>query len=414
MITFIVNSLTDKIYNMINSLNNMKISYQIVSLSDDGFLPQHITSPYQYFLSNCITEQPAEKRLHYNCLNIPEFWSIRVDGLNGAVYSMGHKKAEIYFTEPIENRNVHHVEWFTENNRVYKVDFYNKYGQKWKCEFFGQDGSIETVSYYAKQQEIIVEYPCNQVFTLLDKGKTTGFFSSFDDFFLYYMKEANIKSEDCFYVVQQPEELQSNLFKRLLPLIKRVVFFDPATRYRFNTEFDRDGIMFYSLPDAPYKSDFHNEALILTASDQLESINELTSCLPDTIFHIGANTQVSDKLLKLGEKPNVNIYPQISPEKRQELWQRCAFYLDINHYREIYDALNCAQKNNLLIIGFEDTLHNSELVLEECVIPSDNVESMIELIDVLSKNNEYYLHLVQAQYRRVLEFMDYANQVEGR
>ena len=69
-----------------------------------------------------------EKDRYYAFIDIPQYWSVRADGLNGAIYDNKTKKANIYFKNPIEKRMVSRVEWIDRNNIVYKVDYYNKYG----------------------------------------------------------------------------------------------------------------------------------------------------------------------------------------------------------------------------------------------------------------------------------------------
>ena len=107
--------------------------------------------------------------------------------------------------------------------------------------------------------------------------------------------------------------------------------------------------------------------MILTASDQVEHVEDLIRGLPDMMFHIAANTQVSDRLGRLAELENVRVYPQISGQDLAGLWDICDFYLDINHYREIYNAVSTAHEKNLVILGFRDTVHHRELMADVCI-----------------------------------------------
>lgn len=59
------------------------------------------------------------------------------------------------------------------------------------------------------------------------------------------------------------------------------------------------------------------------------------------------------------------------------MWNRCSYYLDINYFREIHNAVDSAHQKNLLIMGFENTLHRRELTTEECVFPRQNHEKFI-------------------------------------
>ena len=89
------------------------------------------------------------------------------------------------------------------------------------------------------------------------------------------------------------------------------------------------------------KSKFgRKEAFIITESDQLEYIEQLINDFPEITFHIAASTIMSDKLTRLDINNNVELYPCITEQKRKELFERCDIYLDINHYRELYNAVN--------------------------------------------------------------------------
>ena len=142
--------------------------------------------------------------------------------------------------------------------------------------------------------------------------------------------------------------------------------------------------------------------MILTASDQIEKLEELAQELPEVIFHVAAHTQVSDKLYKLAERENVKVYPCISGAGLKDLWDKCDFYLDINHRREIDDAVNDASQRNLLILGFENTLHHREIVVEECVFLAEDYGKMVLGIKSLLKDTGLMARtLLQQQEKRM-------------
>ena len=92
-----------------------------------------------------------EKDRYYAFIDIPQYWSVRADGLNGAIYDNKTKKANIYFKNPIEKRMVSRVEWIDRNNTVYKVDYYNKYGYKY-CSENVRDGNVISREFYENRQ----------------------------------------------------------------------------------------------------------------------------------------------------------------------------------------------------------------------------------------------------------------------
>lgn len=80
---------------------------------------------------------------------------------------------------------------------------------------------------------------------------------------------------------------------------------------------------------------YQNEALICTNSDRIEGCEELITALPNMRFHITAITEMSSKLMRLEQYPNVMLYPNVRMKKVDELFQLCDYYLDINYESEI-------------------------------------------------------------------------------
>lgn len=111
---------------------------------------------------------------------------------------------------------------------------------------------------------------------------------------------------------------------------------------RYRSLGGKNGFRFYAIPEYYPVNEAKGEALILTRYDQVEKIEELIRELPEVTFHIGANTLMSDKLMNLEKQGNVKLYHGLSQTTLDELWEKCDFYLDINLYGEIRDAVNVA------------------------------------------------------------------------
>ncbi len=124
------------------------------------------------------------------------------------------------------------------------------------------------------------------------------------------------------------------------------------------------------------------------------------------MFHIAAHTQVSDKLRGLAELDNVKVYPQISVQNLNMLWNTCDFYLDINHYREIYDAVDTAHMKNMLIMGFDNTAHHRELMAGECIYAEDEGEKMVSAIKELKGNPAMVEELLKRQQKKKEEIRE--------
>ena len=143
--------------------------------------------------------------------------------------------------------------------------------------------------------------------------------------------------------------------------------------------------------------------MILTASDQIEQIEYLIGELPEMRFHIAAHTQVSEKLYKLEGSGNVKVYPQISRQDLDMLWDTCDFYLDINHYYEIYDAVNAAHTRNQIILGFGNTVHHRELLAEEGIFAGTEKEKMVRAIKELMEDPVRVQELLDRQQEKKQE-----------
>ncbi len=49
-------------------------------LKDDGFLPDHVLLPYEYFVYGAPHEVPKKRELYYDFIEVPAFWEIRAAG----------------------------------------------------------------------------------------------------------------------------------------------------------------------------------------------------------------------------------------------------------------------------------------------------------------------------------------------
>ena len=228
----------------------------------------------------------------------------------------------------------------------------------------------------------------------------SGFFNSHVEFARHYLAEIR-RDETCVVFVQDEQMLEIlDIKSDGEQTWDYACFPNEDLLNKYAGLGGRNGFRFYSIPRHYPENEAGREALILTMSDQIERIEDLTSELPEMTFHIAANTLVSDKLNRLGERENVNIYPCVSREKLDELWNRCDFYLDVNHWREIYDAVNVAHQNNLLIVGFENTMHHPELLVKGCKFLERDYKKMVLVIKYVMRSPELMQKLLLVQQRK--------------
>lgn len=374
-------------------------------LGDDSFSSYDGLSLYDYYLYGKGKEIPEEKSLHYNFIEVPPYWEIRSAGWRGAIYDMGCKKADVYFSQ--DSNNAQRVEWSTESGWIYKVDYYNKYALKYASEFRDKDGNVESKAFYSREnREVLIEQPQNDVVYLLENGGVKRYFTSYSEFIEYFFQETGLKGERVFFV-QDKEGLRLAALRSDGESIWRTVLFQRADLLnQYVAMGGTNGRYFYAVPEEYPDNGASGEALILTRSDQLEGIEQLIQELPEVHFHIAANTQVSDKLHRLGERQNVRVYPQISQRDLEMLWNRCDFYFDINHYLEYVNAIDTAHRENLLIMGFENTLHRRELVNPECIYAPSEIQRFADEVRELIGHPEWVEERLRGQQARKREAME--------
>ncbi|WNW28198.1 hypothetical protein RP299_06435 [Lactobacillus johnsonii] len=131
----------------------------------------------------------------------------------------------------------------------------------------------------------------------------------------------------------------------------------------------------------PRSNKMRPKALIFTNSDQIEKLKELVTGMPQIHFTIAAITEMSDKLLSFDKYSNVTLYPTVKPKRIKALIKENDFYFDINYGNEILSAVRAAFEQNMLIIGFKDTLHNPQFIAPENVFEADQIEQIKDLVD---------------------------------
>lgn len=342
-----------------------------------------------------------EKDRYYAFIDIPQYWSVRAEGLNGAIYDNKTKKANIYFKNPIEKRMVSRVEWIDRNNIVYKVDYYNKYGYMYCSENVG-GGNVTVREFYDRNGDIkVLEQTGPKTYTTFGTRISPKSYRGFADYLEAYLKYNKIYDENIW--LTSDEILNKFAWDygnfKISYLPQNRLNSDLTVITQTNTAFrilcsEEQQVNWYK-ENSNYKCDrlysyFENnelkfekkEALTITESDQLEYIEQLINDFPEITFHIAASTIMSDKLTRLDINNNVELYPCITEQKRKELFERCDIYLDINHYRELYNAVNEAMVNNMIILAFDNTAHSKELYPMGNIFESSNYVKMKETLKI--------------------------------
>lgn len=394
------------------SLLKSGYNHTTIVLNDDGFLPEDVTSPYLYF-TGYDNSQP-QTPLYFNQLEVPNLWEIKADNISGGVWDYDMKRANIIFASPSHRRWIRAVDWMDRSGIIRVSDCYNKFGKRYIQKTFGTDGRMLTTTYYdAHGKEIIVENHLTQnVLLTLQDGKVKIFRNTVD-FIIFYLKHSNQKLDRIFYntlgrsflvayylnipgndILFWNEAIQQELPGNMTLLLKHPtrstkIFVQDKKVYQqmqpLLTETSTKQVEFLGFL-YPIRRQNHGrkEVLILTNSDQIQHLDYLVHQFPQLHFHIGALTEMSSKLLTFGERSNVTLYQHIPMDQVRELYKQCDFYLDINHGNEILSAIRTAFENNLLILGFEETVHDRRYIAPNFIYPSHDFQRLqTDLIGIL-------------------------------
>lgn len=396
-----------------------------VVINDDGFLPKEVDSPVKYYCQ--FTDQ--NKPLYFDRVPLPKFWRIDANANGGDVYDLDQKRAEINFTGHDNQRNVKQVKWLDRNGHISWIDHYNLNGRKFAQTFFDQDQAVLKKYFAASGKTVIVQYLASGDIFLHWHNRDLHF-SSLVDFVLHYLQERKYKLDHIFYnTLNLPFFIdlklktkgtdtlfwQENTGQALPGNMQYLV--DHATRTK-HIVFQRYNDWLASqrlLPAKPQNVDFQYlgmiyphprgnrlrmNALILTNSDQIEHLTEVVRSMNQIHFNIAAITEMSDKLLAFNQYTNVDLYPNVTTKKVKELLDNCDLYFDINHGNEILDAVRMAFEQNMLIVGFNNTLHQPRYIASENIFQPNEVNKMTQ--KVMSAINNVDVMQGQIDLQRVL------------
>ncbi len=409
---------------LVETIKGTTLNCEVLVLKDEAFLPCNTISIYEYQINKYETNALSERDIFYVFLDIPEYWSVKADEINGAIFNGDKKMATIYFRNPIETRNVQRVEWNTESGIPYKIDYYNRYGYAYSSVYLGAEGKIESREYYTSEhKEVININYSNGVVTVFREGQVSYIYSSIEEYEKRIMS-AMMREKDMviFTSNKQLEKMLEikdvNVGKRVIALqneddVKEcqekqyhqklncslLVFNNYFTNGCLVNEENKEFRICYSTSRYP-EVNGNADVLILTASDILYGVEQLVEKLPDVNFHIAANTLVSQKLIDMSARENVYVYPQIKEDELKLLFEKCAIYLDINYGKEIYNAVVKASLNNMLILGYDYSLHNKFYLLDECIFKKgEDVKLEQKIRQLINDREELEALIIQQQNR---------------
>lgn len=378
-----------------------------VVIEEDGFLPDGVLSVYGYFLG---AFEPGKKvpgkPRYFNQITVPEYWEISGTNSEGKVCDLSRERGRIFYAEPKHKRLVRVIDWCDEKGVVRSSDHYNRYGALYARTTFNAKGQKVNKTYFsATGQEVIVENYVTRDIILNEKNEVLIFHSK-TDFVLYFLKKTGYDQKRIFFnslstpfFVSQRlsgEKKQDILFwqepvRDEIPGNMRIILNGQSTRtvqimvqkrqaYNRLLELGAQPEIVHRLGfvyQFQKENEERAEALICTNSDNIEQLHKLITTLPQMHFHIAALTEMSSKLMSVGNFENVTLYPGVKLSILDELFMKCDFYFDVNHEAEIVSAVRKAFLHNQLIFAFHETIHNRDYVPDVHIYESKNVDQMI-------------------------------------
>lgn len=400
------------------SLKDSGFQGKIVTLSDDGFLPEDVISIYTYYCGKKEGGKPA----YFNQIDVPDYWEIKASNTGGQVFDLNHERAKIFFSTPLHKRLVRVVDWYDDTHVVRCSEHYNQYGFVYARTLFNKQGQLVSRSYYDESgiEKVVENFVTHDI--ILNQEDKVYFFKDKVQFTLHLFEELQIKPTRLFYnSLSYPffvsESLEEGLHQDVLfwqegyrediPGNMQVILngqsrrtshiyvqkkesFEKLVSLGANTDVLRPLGFLYSFKKENQHS---NQVLICTNSDHIEKLNELIQALPNMKFHIAALTEMSGKLMNFDRYENVRLYPGAKVAEIDKLFDTCDYYLDINYENEIVDATKQAFLHNMLIVSFNQTLHNAKYVLPNMIFDANDYVKMVEKIQDASHLDIY----IQAQ-----------------
>ncbi|AKS72697.1 glycosyl transferase family 8 [Staphylococcus schleiferi] len=358
-----------------------------IVLEDDGFLPEGMITPYQFFANY---RAPKNGRpLYFNEIPVPRFWEIEGNNEEAWVKDMSQKRAMIQYRPGEKRRHVSHVEWLNQQGKLQYVDHYTQHGVLFAQTVYDLNRNIIFRRYFDQDGKDVIYYNFLAQSVVLNwKGEQYHFEShiAFLTFFLealeidlnhfvvnslgtpfsvlYYL---NHRGQDVLY---WQEHCKGNV-----PGNMELIFNNDTGQRDFQIvvthkeeyeaiaeavnedarEVIHDGGYLYQYEKT---NTYQPQILTMTNTDQIHHIASIIEACPFATFHIGAVTEMSSVLTQLERYKNIRLYQAIELSTVEKLYQKCDIYLDINEGGEIIDAVRKAFNYDMLILGYATIAHN--------------------------------------------------------
>ncbi len=427
-ITLLFDSYSVDSSNLHTSFLQSGIECKAVAINDDGFIPENVESVYEYFLGGFDT---TKKPRYFNQIDLPPFWQITANNTSGEIYDLNHLKGRIFYTKPLHKRLISVVEYLDENGKARFADHYNRYGVLYARSTCDKDGKCVLKTYFdSKGNEVIVEnFVTGDI--ILNQDERVHIFKGKVEFVKFYLEITGQKDNRLFinslgtpFFVSQlmgDNGKQDILFwqegmRSDVPGNMKFIFEGNATRV--GKVFVQKKSSYEALIKAGAPSDKteklgfvydfvrqtkrRKEILICTNSDKIDNLEEIAKALPEAHFNVVALTEMSQKLMSMGKYENITLYPTARMHLFDKLFEKCDIYLDINRENEIVNAVSRAFLNNMIIMAYNETMHNANYIATENRYDRANVNALIRDIKEIFSSRAIWDSHLDMQYEHAL------------
>lgn len=410
-----------------------------ICIEDDGFLPDEVTSPYQFFAANQLHDNDRPK--FFNEVSVPTFWEINGDGQSAQIKDMGHIRGEIVYRPHFKTRIVSRVRWLDDKGRLRSEDHYTKNGFKFAETIYDLAGKAILKKYLTREgKEVIYENFVTGDYVLDWQGQS-HFFASKVEFITYYLQQIQVDLSDIiinslstpflvlhhmntagrgilFWQENSQGHVPGNMLSLLDNTLQRVfsVMIPDYKEYdtivsQLNQEQALSVFQSGYLYDFNKTNQYSNHALILTNSDDIPQLETLIITHPNIQFHIAAVTEMSSKLMGFDRYHHVHLYPAATKDIFEALYQRCDIYLDINQGNEIENAVTRAFHHQHVIFAWDEVIHQRTFIAPENIFTLTDVETLNHVLTDITSNKQHFdQHLAyQARHANQSTVKDFTN-----
>lgn len=354
---------TDKLRRLLDSFG---IQYRVFYTNFETDVDKatiSLASSFSYSSDEDYQGQP----LFFNDLSVPLYWELWTLGITTYIFDGEDRRASVILRENLKDRTVKQVHWFGQGEKVLAIDDYNRYGWRTKQRLLDDEGHALIDIYFNRNQEEVLLHYIQEGY-LIDQGSEgrDRFFSGKEELTKAVLNQILKPDESIICMdatllpmlqVQQPNRLVycSTSHDGLEHIQNQVSHILIANYYP--QEERRSGLIYLAGAEQEGTKTFTPQAMVMTASENIESLVGLVDVFPNIDFHIAAQTSMGPKLTCLEGKVNVRLYPGISQEQYQELLRKSSIYLDLNYGSEVSDVTLDAIENEHLLYGLESTVH---------------------------------------------------------